>query len=265
MRYALGLEYDGSEFYGWQRQGNTATVQQSVEHALGVVANHPVMVICAGRTDTGVHARGQVVHFDSSAKRTARQWMLGINSNLPDAIRTVWIREVDNSFHARFGAYSRSYRYSIVNRWVRPAIGVTYFGWCREPLDEDRMHTAAQVLTGKHDFSAFRSAGCSAQHATREITLISIQRQVDQVSIDITANAFLYHMVRNIVGSLIPVGTGDKSVQWFQEVFEGRDRKLAGVTAESQGLCFMHVRYDKKFDLPVQSEAFPFAVSKDKT
>jgi tRNA pseudouridine38-40 synthase len=263
MRYALGLEYDGADFFGWQRQGNTATVQRSVEHALGVVANHPVTVICAGRTDTGVHARGQVVHFDSPADRTARQWMLGINSNLPDAVRSVWIRQVDDSFHARFGAYSRSYRYSIVNRWVRPAIGVTYYGWCREPLDEKRMHTAAQVLTGKHDFSAFRSAGCSAQHATREVTSISIRRQEDLVTIDITANAFLYHMVRNIVGSLVPVGIGDKPAQWFQEVFEGRDRKLAGVTAESRGLCFMHVRYDQKYGLPGQAETFPFAANKD--
>jgi len=265
MRYALGLEYDGADFSGWQRQGDTVTVQKSVEHAVGVVANHPVTVICAGRTDTGVHARGQVVHFESAATRTSRQWMLGINSNLPDAVRSIWIREVDNSFHARFGAYSRSYRYSIVNRWVRPAIGSAYYGWCREPLDEDRMHAAAQVLAGKHDFSAFRSAGCSAQHATREMTSITVQRQDDLVTIDITANAFLYHMVRNIVGSLIPVGTGDKSVQWFQEVFEGRDRKLAGVTAESRGLCFMHVRYDQKYDLPARAEAFPFAVSKDKS
>ena len=264
MRYALGLEYDGAEFFGWQRQSDTATVQQAVEKALGVVANHPVTVICAGRTDTGVHARGQVVHFDSPSQRTARQWMLGINSNLPDAVRSIWIREVDDSFHARFGAYSRSYRYCIINRWVRPAIGTAYYGWCREPLDEQCMHTAAQELAVRHDFSAFRSAGCSAQHATREITSISVQRQEDQVIIDITANAFLYHMVRNIVGSLMAVGVGDKSVQWFQEVFEGRDRKLAGVTAESQGLCFMNVRYDRKYNLPEQAAAFPFSVAKVK-
>ena len=259
MRYALGLEYDGAEFFGWQRQSDTPTVQLAVEKALGVVANHPVTVICAGRTDTGVHARGQVIHFDSPSHRSARQWMLGINSNLPDGVRSIWIREVDDSFHARFGAYSRSYRYRIMNRWVRPAIGTAYFGWCRTPLDEQRMHTAAQALAGKHDFSAFRSAGCSAQHATREVTSISVQRQDDQVMIDITANAFLYHMVRNIVGSLLAVGTVDKSVLWFQEVFEGEDRKLAGVTAESQGLCFMNVRYDRKYNLPEQAEAFPFA------
>lgn len=265
MRYALGLEYDGAGFFGWQRQSDTATVQQAVERAVGVVANHPVTVICAGRTDTGVHARGQVVHFDSPSQRTARQWMLGINSNLPDAVRSIWIRDVDDSFHARFGAYSRSYRYSIMNRWVRPAIGVAYYGWCRETLDEKRMHTAAQALAGEHDFSAFRSAGCSAQHATREVTSISVRRQEDQVIIDISANAFLYHMVRNIVGSLLAVGVGDKSIQWFQEVFQGRDRQLAAATAESQGLCFMHVRYDRKYDLPEQAEAYPFTLAKHKT
>jgi tRNA pseudouridine38-40 synthase len=259
MRYALGIEYDGAGFNGWQRQSHAPSVQQSVEKALGVVANHPVTVICAGRTDTGVHARGQVAHFDSPSERSERQWILGINSNLPDAVRVLWIRSVDDSFHARFGAFSRSYQYSILNRWVRPAIGVSYYGWCRKALDVPRMDSAAQVLAGKHDFSAFRSAGCSAQHATREVTAINVNRQGGFVTIDITANAFLYHMVRNIVGSLIAVGLGEKSEEWFTEVFQGRDRKLAGVTAESQGLCFMRVRYDSKYNLPQTEEAFPFS------
>jgi tRNA pseudouridine38-40 synthase len=259
MRYALGIEYDGAEFNGWQRQSHAPSVQASVEKALGLVANHPVTVICAGRTDTGVHARGQVAHFDSTSERSDRQWILGINSNLPDAVRVLWIRAVDDSFHARFGAHSRSYQYSILNRWVRPAIGVKYYGWCRDALDADRMHEAALVLPGKHDFSAFRSAGCSAQHAIREVTFISVIRHEEIVKIDITANAFLYHMVRNIVGSLITVGLGEKSVQWFTDVFQGRDRKLAGVTAESQGLCFLNVRYDPKYKLPERVEAFPFA------
>jgi tRNA pseudouridine38-40 synthase len=260
MRYALGLEYDGSDFCGWQRQSHAPSVQLSVEKALGIVANHPVTIICAGRTDTGVHARGQVVHFDSSSVRTARQWMLGVNSNLPDSVKAVWIRVVDDDFHARFGAYARSYRYSIINRWVKPAIGADFYGWCRDPLDENRMHEASQVLLGKHDFSAFRSAGCSAQHATREVAAISVSREGDIVSIDITANAFLYHMVRNIVGSLISVGTGEKTTEWFQQVFLGRDRNLAGVTADSRGLCFMFVRYDAKYQLPEKSDALPFLV-----
>ena len=259
MRYALGLEYDGSGFSGWQRQSHSPSVQQCVEKSLGIVANHPITVICAGRTDTGVHARGQVVHFDSPSERTARQWMLGINSNLPDSVRAVWIKNVDDEFHARFGACERSYRYRIMNRWVKPAIGASYYGWCRQVLDESCMHEASQILVGRHDFSAFRSAGCSAQHATREVSVVAVSRQRDIVSIDITANAFLYHMVRNIVGSLIMVGKREKSVQWFEEVFRGGDRKLAGVTAESQGLCFMNVRYEPKYKLPEKAEAFPFA------
>lgn len=259
MRYALGIEYDGAAFFGWQRQSHAASVQQSVEKALGIVANHVVIVICAGRTDTGVHARGQVVHFDSPSERSDRQWLLGINSNLPDAIRVLWIRGVDDSFHARFGAHSRSYQYRILNRWVRPAIGVSYLGWCRQVLDEKCMHEAAQCLMGKHDFSAFRSAGCSAQHASREVTAVSVSRHKEIVTVDITANAFLYHMVRNIVGSLITVGRGEKTIQWFADVFHSKDRKQAGVTAESQGLCFMSVRYDPKYGLPEQAEPFPFA------
>ena len=259
MRYALGIEYDGAAFYGWQRQSHAVSVQQSVENALGIVANHAVTVICAGRTDTGVHARGQVVHFDSPSERSERQWVLGINSNLPDAVRVLWIRGVDESFHARFGAHSRCYQYRILNRWVRPAIGASYLGWCRNLLDEQSMHKAAQYLEGKHDFSAFRSAGCSAQHAIREVTGVSVSRQEDIVTVDITANAFLYHMVRNIVGSLMAVGRGDQSIQWFADVFHGRDRKHAGVTAESQGLYFMHVRYDRKYGLPEKAMSFPFA------
>lgn len=259
MRFAMGIEYDGAEFFGWQRQSHAASVQQSVEKALAVVADHPVTVICAGRTDTGVHARGQVVHFDSPSERSERQWILGINSNLPDAVRILWVKAVDDSFHARFGAHSRSYQYRILNRWVRPAIGVAYYGWCRDALDETQMHEAAQVLIGRHDFSAFRSAGCSAQHAIREVTKLDVTRHGDIVTIDITANAFLYHMVRNIVGSLIVVGNGEKSIQWFGGVFQGQDRKLAGVTAESRGLCFMNVRYDPKYELPEKVEAFPFA------
>ena len=258
MRYALGIEYDGAGFCGWQRQSQAPSVQQSIEKAIEVVANHPVTVICAGRTDTGVHARGQVAHFNTSSERLGRQWILGINSNLPDGVRVLWIREVDESFHARFGALSRSYQYSILNRWVRPAIGVSYYGWCRDTLDVARMHEIAQVLHGRHDFSAFRSAGCSAQHAIREVNAISVSRQDDVVKIDITANAFLYHMVRNIVGSLISVGKGERPGQWFADVFNGQDRKLAGVTAEPQGLCFMSVRYDPKYKLPDSMESFPF-------
>ncbi len=250
MRHALGLEYDGTEFCGWQRQQNSPSVQQCVEEALSSVANHRVIVICAGRTDTGVHACCQVVHFDSQSERTARQWVLGVNSHLPVGVRVLWLCKVDDGFHARFGACSRTYHYRILNRPVRPALGHSYLGWCREPLDADQMHKAAQILLGVHDFSAFRSAGCSAQHATREVSTIDVIRHGDIVQIEITANAFLYHMVRNIVGSLMSVGRGEESVRWFNELLQSRDRKLAGVTAEPQGLCFVRVRYEPKYKLP---------------
>jgi len=255
----MGVEYDGSDYAGWQRQTHSPSVQTEVERSLTQVANHEVAVICAGRTDTGVHARGQVVHFDTTSERSDRQWMLGTNSHLPEAIRAVWIQAVDDDFHARFGAFSRSYQYRIMNRWVRPAIASRYYGWCRDLLDEDLMHEASQVLLGRHDFSAFQSAGCSAQHAMREISNITVQRNEDIITIDITANAFLYHMVRNIVGSLIAVGLREKSSDWFEQVFKGGDRKLAGVLAESNGLCFMSVRYDPKYNLPEEPAAFPFS------
>ena len=257
MRYALGLEYDGSEFFGWQRQHREASVQLCVEEAVGKVADHAVTVICAGRTGPGVHARGQVAHFDDHATRSGRQWVLGINSNLPAAVSVLWVRAVDDNFHARFSAFSRSYRYTILNRWVRPAIGRRTIGWCRRPLDAERMHKAARVLLGEHDFSAFRSAGCSANHPVREVTDIAVNRREDQVVIDISANAYLYHMVRNIVGSLIAVGTGDQSVAWFADVLAGKDRTRAGVTAEARGLCFTGVRYDPSYGLPRFASAFP--------
>jgi tRNA pseudouridine38-40 synthase len=234
-------------------------VQLALEQAISKVADHPVTVIAAGRTDTGVHALGQVAHFDSEARRSERQWVLGINSNLPDTVRVLWSRCVDADFHARFGAFSRSYRYRIMNRWVRPAVGVSQFCWCRDPLDEERMHEAAQVLVGRHDFSAFRSAGCSAQHAVREVTDVSVTREGAVVNIDIAANAFLYHMVRNIAGSLMAVGSGEENVEWFESIFTGRDRNRAGVTADARGLYFMNVRYDPRYGLPDNAEPFPAA------
>lgn len=262
MRYALGIEYDGAGFSGWQRQDHAPSVQQALERAAAAVADHPVTIVAAGRTDTGVHALGQVAHFDSRARRSERQWVLGINSKLPDAVRVLWVRSVDDSFHARFGAFSRSYRYRIMNRWVRPAVGVDHFCWCREPLDEARMHDAAQVLLGRHDFSAFRSAGCSAQHAIREVTMVSVTRDGPVVEIEIAANAFLYRMVRNIAGSLMAVGKGEESPEWFARVFEAGDRTKAGVTADPQGLYFLNVRYDPRYGLPEAPEPFPAKTSR---
>jgi tRNA pseudouridine38-40 synthase len=195
MRYAFGIEYDGSRFLGWQSQKQSRflgwqsqkqspTVQDTLEAALSRVADEPLRVVCAGRTDTGVHAHGQVVHFDSTAKRTPRQWILGLNSNLPDDIRVTWARSVSDDFHARFSAFARTYRYSLINRWVRPAINTRRFGWCRVPLDERQMNLGAQHLLGEHDFSAFRSAGCQARHAVREISSIEVKRRGWRIDVD---------------------------------------------------------------------------------
>jgi tRNA pseudouridine38-40 synthase len=257
MRLALGIEYDGSRFLGWQTQKQSPTVQETLETALSQVADEPLRVVCAGRTDTGVHAYGQVVHTDSTARRSPRQWVLGTNSNLPEDVRLLWVVPVVDDFHARFSAYSRSYRYSLINRWVKPAINSRYFGWCRQPLDETCMHQSAQVLTGEHDFSAFRSAGCQARHPVRTISAVSVARQGNRIDIDITANGFLYHMVRNIVGSLIDVGNGTQPPAWINSILQGRDRTLAGVTAAPQGLSFLGVRYPAQFGLPETPTAFP--------
>ncbi len=251
MRYALGLEYDGAGFYGWQTQRQSPTVQQTLETALTTVADEDVSVVAAGRTDTGVHATGQVVHFDSDAERSERSWILGINSHLPAGISVHWVRPVPTEFHARFSALSRAYRYSILNRWIRPALGRRTVAWVRQPLDESRMHEAVQALLGEHDFSAFRAAGCQSRHAWREVRTASVTRAGNRVDFDIEANAFVYHMVRNIAGSLLSVGKGEKSVAWLQEVLQAGDRTRAGITAPAAGLCFTGVRYPSAMNLPV--------------
>lgn len=257
MRYALGVEYDGSHFYGWQTQRETPTVQETLERALAKVANHPLRVTCAGRTDTGVHALCQVVHFDSDAERDARSWILGTNSNLPSSVCVRWLQPVDASFHARFSALARSYRYVILNRWIRPALDHGRASWQRRPLNHSAMHEAAQALLGEHDFSAFRSSGCKANHPVRELQRIAVSRAADRVEIEVTANAFLYHMVRNIAGSLMDVGLGERPVDWIAELLAGRDRRAAGVTAPPDGLYFTGVRYPENFGLPANPQAFP--------
>lgn len=249
MRYAIGIEYDGSGFCGWQAQRADPSVQVTVEQALSRVADHAVRLSCAGRTDTGVHALCQVAHFDSEAIREGRQWVLGCNGLLPDSVCLLWARRVDSSFHARFSAFERSYRYVILNRPVRPALRSGKAAWCRKPLDAERMHEAAQALLGEHDFSAFRSAGCQARHAVREVRKIQVSRQGEDVILDISANGFLYHMVRNITGSLIDVGTGERSPAWMAELLAGHDRAVAGVTADAAGLYFVGVRYPEEFGI----------------
>lgn len=256
MRFAIGLEYDGSKFLGWQIQRQEPTVQACVEQAVTRVANHPVRVTCSGRTDTGVHAICQVAHFDSLAERDERSWVLGLNSNLPKGISTLWIREVDTSFHARFSAFSRSYRYLIMNRWVRPALEASRMSWCRLPLDADKMNEAAQFLLGEHDFTSFRASACQARHAVREIQQISVRRTGAVISLEVTANGFLYHMVRNIAGSLMRVGLGEESVGWMKTVLEEMDRTRAAPTASPEGLYFLGARYPESFGLPNSVQAF---------
>jgi tRNA pseudouridine38-40 synthase len=225
-------------------------VQQRLEEALQVVANEPVEVVCAGRTDTGVHASGQVVHFDTSSQRSERGWLLGANSNLPDDICVTWVQPVPDDFHARFSATSRSYRYRILNRLQRSALYRQRAWWVYEPLSADRMHEAAQRLLGRHDFSAFRAAGCQASSALREIRHIAVKRNGDWITLEVTANAFLQHMVRNIAGTLAEVGLGDKTAAWAAEVLEGRDRKAGGIAAPPHGLTLVAVDYPETFDIP---------------
>ena len=250
MRIALGIEYDGTSYNGWQRQKTGLGVQQRLEEALSLVANETVEVVCAGRTDTGVHASGQVVHFDTDSERSARGWLLGANTNLPEDISVTWVKPVDRNFHARFSAVARSYRYLILNRLQRSALHRSRAWWVYEPLDEVPMQAAAQRLLGEHDFSAFRSAACQANIAVREITAISVSRNGDWLTIDVTANAFLMNMVRNIVGSLAAVGLGEQGVEWIGGVLEGRDRKAGGITAPPHGLTLVGVEYPEAFGIP---------------
>ena len=250
MRTALGIEYDGTSYNGWQRQKTGLGVQQRVEEALAIVANENVEVVCAGRTDTGVHASGQVVHFDSQSERSNRGWLLGANTNLPADIAVTWAQPVDDEFHARFSATARRYRYLILNRLQRSALHRDRAWWVYEPLDAERMHEAAQHLVGKHDFSAFRAAGCQARTAVREISQIAVTRCDDWLTLEVTANAFLQHMVRNITGTLAAVGQGEQDIDWIGAVLASRDRKAGGIAAPPHGLTLVGVDYPESFGLP---------------
>ena len=249
MRIALKIEYDGSAFAGWQRQPAQRTVQQAVEAALGRVANHPVEITCAGRTDAGVHAVGQVVHFDTTAHRSERAWILGGNSNLPDDIALNAVRTVTDDFHARFSAVRRRYIYRIANRCTRPALDHGMVWWVHKPLDETCMATAATALVGKHDFSSFRAAGCQAKNAVRTLYRLEVARVGDELRLLVEANAFLHHMVRNLAGVLVAIGSGMRAPDWAAEVLAARDRTVAGVTAPPQGLCFHGVTYPARYGL----------------
>ena len=250
MRIALGIEYDGTAYNGWQRQRTGHGVQACVEDAIAEVANEPVEITCAGRTDTGVHAVGQVAHFDTAARRSERGWLLGANSNLPDDVNVTWVKPVADEFHARFSANSRSYRYVILNRLVRSALHRNRSWWVHQAIDVDRMHNAAQALVGEHDFSSFRAAGCQASGPVREIHSISVSREADRVILEVTANAFLQHMVRNITGTLVEIGTGEQPAEWVAQVLARRDRKEGGVAAPPHGLTLVSVEYPDEFAIP---------------
>jgi tRNA pseudouridine38-40 synthase len=249
-RIALGIEYDGSAYVGWQRQKTGTGIQQCVEAAIAAVADEPVEAICAGRTDAGVHATGQVAHFDTRAERSMRGWLLGINSNLADDINVTFATHVDDEFHARFSATSRTYHYLILNRLVRSSLYRRRAWWIHEPLDAALMSVAARHLLGEHDFSAFRAAGCQASTANREITDLTVTRKDCWLLVSVTANAFLQHMVRNITGTLAAVGRGEEEADWVKDVLASRDRTAAGVAAPAHGLTFVNVRYPDAAGVP---------------
>ena len=249
MRFAALIEYDGSEFNGWQRQPHAPSVQEVVECAISAVANHEVGTQCAGRTDAGVHATGQVIHFETNVQRDMRSWLLGVNSNLPAAVVVKNIISVDDQFHARFSALSRTYRYIINNDVVRSALLANRAAWEHTSLLEDKMRVAASYLLGKHDFTSYRALACQAKSPIREITQFSVVRTGSLITIDVTANGFLHHMVRNLVGVLISIGKCEHSPEWAYEVLQRKDRSCAGVTAPAQGLYLLSVQYDPKYPI----------------
>jgi tRNA pseudouridine38-40 synthase len=254
MRIALGIEYDGSDFCGWQTQPSGRAVQDAVDGALSQIATHPVQSQCAGRTDAGVHALGQVVHFDTDARRPLTAWVRGVNTHLPRTVAIQWAREVSEDFHARSRATERRYSYLLLNRPERPGLQSSRVGWHHRPLDIDRMREAAAHLLGSHDFSAFRAAECQALSPVKELRRAGIERCGDVLVFELAADAFLHHMVRNIVGCLIKVGDGTRTPQWLAQVLASRDRSLAAPTFSPYGLYLTAVRYDAIWGLPAASE-----------
>lgn len=250
-RLAIGLEYDGTAFCGWQRQQHARSVQGEVEAALSRIADAPVAVAAAGRTDAGVHALGQVACFDTDVVREKHAWLFGANSLLPPQISISWVQPVADSFDPRYSAHARTYHYLILNRPARPALQRNRALWLRGVLDVAAMQAAAPALLGEHDFSAFRAAGCQARSPMRELQKLEISRRGPCIVIECRANAFLHHMVRNIVGSLLQIGRGEAPPGWLAEVLAGRDRRAAGMTAAAMGLYLSRVHYPDEFGLPV--------------
>jgi tRNA pseudouridine38-40 synthase len=250
QRIAMGVEYDGHAFAGWQTQLNRRTVQRCLEDAVGRVAAQPVAVTCAGRTDAGVHALEQVVHFDPPVFREQHSWLLGVNANLPDDVRALWVRPVAASFHARTSAIARFYRYVILDRPVKSALLRHQLTWSYRPMNVEAMQIAADHLIGDHDFSSFRAQGCQSKSPQRMMHFIRVTRVGSQVEVDIAANAFLHHMVRNIAGVLMAIGCGQREPDWAEAVLMARDRNCGGVTAPPDGLYLAGVYYPEEYGIP---------------
>lgn len=251
QRVALGIAYNGRHYHGWQRQPHGhISVQERLEDALSLVANEQIKVICAGRTDAGVHASAQVVHFDTFAQRPLRAWTHGGNMNLPDDVAVQWAHPVDEKFHARFSATARQYRYVIYNHPMRPALMDKEVSWNYRPLNSDTMQRAADYLLGTHDFSSFRAASCQANNPIRTLHHFKVICAGDYIVLDVRANAFLHHMIRNLAGLLMKIGTGEAPPQWALEVLLAKDRRASAATAAPYGLYFVNAEYDDVFGLP---------------
>lgn len=250
MRIALCVEYDGASFHGWQTQPAGNTVQDALEAALTQIASEPITVVCAGRTDAGVHATAQIVHFDCYAERPLSAWVRGSNALLPDSVSVRWAHQVDSEFHARFSAFNRRYRYLLLNRPQRPGLSHGKLGWFHLPLDLEAMQSAARYLIGEHDFSSFRAAECQARSPVRTVSEASVRREGDVIVFDFQANAFLHHMVRNMVGSLVYVGKGKHAPAWIAELIAARTRSVAAPTFAASGLYLSGVGYEPRWGLP---------------
>lgn len=251
MRWAACVEYDGTAYHGWQSQPHVVNIQDTVEAALARVADRPVRLVASGRTDSGVHAQGQIVHFDADVERSRRAWVLGGNRHLPGDIAVRWAVPIEKDFHARYTALARDYRYWITDRMAPPALWRHRAHHSHYPLDAAAMHAAAQALLGENDFSAFRAAGCQSNSPWRNVHHIGVRRSGEWLRVDIRANAFVHHMVRNIVGSLLEVGRGRRGPAWLGQILAARDRRLAGMTAPAHGLVLLRVHYPAGYELPV--------------
>ena len=255
MKIALGIEYCGTSYHGWQRQDIPNSVQEHVENALSKIANQQVNVFCAGRTDAGVHALYQIVHFETDVDRKMYSWVVGSNVHLPNDISIIWAKEVNEDFHARFSATARAYRYIIINRQSRSGVTHGLVTWERQPLDENRMQLAANSLIGEHDFTSFQAVACQAKSPVRNVKRLNIIRVCDYVILEIEANAFLHHMVRNIAGVLIAIGGGETDISWVDELLELKDRTKSAKTASPDGLYLVMIEYPEKYGIPMPANS----------